>query len=223
MKLISDLFQEQINLSDEYAVEFVLENKSIFNTFVKDIYKQISGDKGLTILSDGESSRSFAKEVEIITQFIPFEINNKKLLNAINKELEQTALNEDYYSKSMELMTNIENYFFELTSMSSVDLDAQGISLSGLIKMASICIRDAYPDDLQKIIDYMLLTREYLGKQVFIFVNMRGFFSDFSMNSFVKTAIDHKFYVMLLETMEQDYLTGARKVIIDNDLCTVIK
>lgn len=71
----------------------------------------------------------------------------------------------------------------------------------------------------EKIIDYIELVREFLGDKLFIFINMRTWFSDESVNEFLATAVAHEYKVLLIDGFSAPLLENENRLTVDDDLC----
>ncbi len=221
MRLISSLFQGEVNIGHEEAFNLVIENKSVFYNFITDLYHQTQGQEGNTIISIDDQIVKTSKIVELITTIIPFEINEKRLITKINAILEKEALNEDNYQETMNLLGNIERYIDNLSDVVSVNIDCTGINAGSLVKMCGIEIVDDSECLVEKIFNYMNIVRELLGERLFVFVNLRSYVDDEELQKFIDTSIAHNIMVLLVDNYEGNKLKGLRKLIVDKDLCII--
>ena len=65
----------------------------------------------------------------------------------------------------------------------------------------------------------MELVRELDHDRLFIMVNMRSYFTDEDMQTFVESASLHGFRVLLLESSARRKLKHTQRYTIDEDLC----
>ena len=157
----------------------------------------------------------------MITNYIPFDLNEKRLITKIQGLLEKEALNADNFQKTMTILADIERYVYGLSELFPYELDFKGISAAALIKMCGLVIVDDSISAIERIYNYMTIVRELLGEKLFIFSNMRSYFSDDDIQEFIDTIIDHKFNVLMIENSDRKRVNKTRKMIIDNDLCII--
>ena len=55
----------------------------------------------------------------------------------------------------------------------------------------------------------------------FVFVNLRSFFADNPIRSFLRTAIDHQLTLLLVDAWDHPKLPEETRLIIDKDLCEI--
>lgn len=221
MRIVTNLFDADIEVNDSDVLELVVENHRILYNFISDIYEQIQGSEGSTILSDDDEIIKISKNTELITNYIPFELNEKRLVTKIQGLLEKEALNTDNFQMTMRILADIERYVYKLSESFPYELEFHGINVAALIKMCNLSIIDDSISVVEKIYNYMNIVRDLMGERLFIFVNMRSYFNDQDLQMFIDTVIAHKFRVLLVDNKDSIKLDGMRKIIVDNDLCVI--
>lgn len=71
------------------------------------------------------------------------------------------------------------------------------------------------------VLDYMELVREFGRDKLFIFVNMRSFYSQNYMELFSETVIKKELKVLLVDNFAYQLIKNEKRVVIDNDLCEI--
>ena len=221
MKIVTDLFSSEIVIDTDIVSSVIIENPHVFMQLLTKIYNSVNGEEDGIILSDNNSIIKSSKYIELISSYVPFDINEKRLLNKINSLLEKEAINEVNYNDTMSILASIERFISKLSDLLPYIIDCSNINISSLIKMCGIAIYDDANSDIERIFNYMTLVRDLLGEKLFIFVNMHSFFMFSDIQLFIDTVIDHKFYVLLLDGNEYDKLENTRRFIIDKDLCII--
>ena len=78
---------------------------------------------------------------------------------------------------------------------------------------------EGHRGEVEKILDYMELVREFDRNKLFITVNMRSFFDDELITEFMKTVVSHEYRILMLESNAYLRLTLEKRITIDADLC----
>ena len=115
MKLIYSEMEHVLCFKGGYVNELVIENKKMFFDAISSISMQADGLHGDWILSIGDKPVELSKYADLTVQFAPFEINRKALLTKLYNALEQKALLSENYSKTGEILTNLERYVLYLS------------------------------------------------------------------------------------------------------------
>ena len=80
MTIAYPAFNLYCELEESTVLNLVIENQQIFSDVISDIYDQCSGESGRLILSENNEPLELRKRAELITQIIPFEINQQPSL-----------------------------------------------------------------------------------------------------------------------------------------------
>ncbi|MBR0145566.1 MAG: type II-A CRISPR-associated protein Csn2 [Eubacterium sp.] len=222
MKIAADYLPGIINIRESEVFSLVIEHKELFLHVVQDLYLQIStGMEGELILSKNDKVIKPSKRVELVTSFIPFDLNEKRLISKINSILEERALDENNYHVTMSMLANIERFANHLSEDFPLTLVCNGITPAGLVKMFNISIEDDSSSNIERILNYMSIVNDLLGDKLFVFINMTLFFSDDDMQGFITTCNMHKYSVLLIDGIDCKRYDGISRLIIDKDLCTI--
>lgn len=222
MKLAYPDFSECIVWDTARIPCMVIENRQLFRSFLCDVTAAIDGCRTDLVLSDKDITLDIAKYVEVITDFIHFDLNRKPLLTKIIGELERSAVAPEQYVQTQELLAAIEEAVEAWAFSIPCAIDANKISVSALLKAIGIAIRNDYEGhrgEVEKILDYMELVREMDRDKLFITVNMRSYFDDLLIEQFMKTVISHEFRIFMLESNAYSVLPNEKRTTIDEDLC----
>ena len=139
MKLSHYLLNTPIEWGDYYINTFVIENSALYREFLSELYKQAKGENGGFVLSEKMEILNFSKSVEMIGNLMELgNENDKKISNAITKELSEIAIN-DCYSDVIELYQKINEVVANLIDKSNQDLIFDEINdISQLLKIYNI-------------------------------------------------------------------------------------
>ncbi len=221
MKIATAMFSSVIEIEDGDTFSLVIENQKLFRAFLVDLYSQLSGEEGDMVLSENNTPIPVNKNVDITDHFAPFDINTKNILSSVSSFMEKTALNEEHFSETAELLAQIERYVSELCFDLPFKPECKKLSAAALIKALQPSIANDYISDIEAIIDYMSLVLRFSKSKLFVFVNMRSFFDDGEMEMFVQSVRHKQFRVLLVESAERKQIAGTGRLIIDSDRCEI--
>ena len=219
MKLVYREMGHIISFDNGYVNELVIENKKMFLGAVNSAIVQADGGRGNFLLSISDKPVEFSRYTDVTVQFAPFQINKKSLLNKLYAELEQKALLSENYKSTGELLNELERYLLHLSEDLPFEVDCQKISIGPIIKAMSPEIEEADKTPLEKVFTYMEIVRELERDRLFIMINMRSYFSDDEMETFIGSVCLHGFRVLLIESSAQSRLKNTKRYIVDEDLC----
>lgn len=219
MKLVYPEIQTVFQFGQGNFPAVVIENPDLFYHFINDLYRQCNGESGISVLSDNDIPVSMSGNLELVTNFFPFEINRKNLLTKISAKLEKSSLDPEFFERSQQIVSSIENLMLDLAFQNDLDLEFPKLSIQGILKSAGICLKE---DDLplvEKILTYMELMRSFAATSVFAFVNLRSVMDDEMLEKFTATCCTHEYNIMLIDNREYNKLSLEKRTVIDIDLC----
>ncbi len=220
MKLISTQFQSMIEFEEGKFNSIIIEAPDVFREVVREFVSAINGLETGLVLSENNVPIKISQIVELIMTYIPFEVNTKKLMTNLAGVLEKEAMNEENYLHTQELLAEIENYLDKLSFRLPANLEYK-ISASGLIKMAAPKLSLEGASGIEEIFDYMQFCREVIGERLFVFVNLRAYYTDKDVEKFTNTCLAHKFSVLLIDSKEFPCLSCEKRLLIDIDRCEI--
>ncbi len=221
MKFVYPEINNVFDTGGENVNTLIIENQGLMVRLLGDIYAQSEGLDGKSALFDNGKELPIGKSMELLTQFVPFDINKKTLLSKICSALEKEAASDEYFVKTNELLGTVEAYLNELSSGFRCDLDFSKINFSSLIKASGAEIEENYDSLGEKIIDYFELVTEFDRPKLFFTVNLRSYLSDDETYLFIDTALKHGYNLIMAESHEHKRLKNEDRFIIDSDLCEI--
>lgn len=218
MMLAHPLLESPVCINEGDVIVFVIENSAVLR-------EMITGFKsGETewVLSRNYTPLNISKCVEVIDSIFNIDFMTKKIISGINSEAEKTV---DIGIRE------VENAVLSLTELGNLICEKMQIpvksmydgSVDKIIKLLNLSLDI---DDMpmpEKLLLYMETVRSFLGKELFIFLNLKGLLSDEEVNLFYKNVKYEGFRVLLVESFMKENInnTDERIMIIDKDLCII--
>ena len=101
------------NTEDDKVNVIIIENPRLLYDWLTDINNQLAGTEGMTVVSTDNKVLPFSKYVELLCQFVPFELNKRNLISKAVNELEHISV-EDYHEETLEIISTIESFLYNL-------------------------------------------------------------------------------------------------------------
>lgn len=221
MKFMFSQLNTPIVFEEGEVQSLIIENQKVFRNLISDIDSQIKSCSGDSVLSINNKPVPMGKHVELLTEFVPFDLNQKKFLTKIITELDNNAVDETNYCTTQELLAIIEKYIQDLAFSLPVDIELTKLSFSSLIKAVGIMIIDDNNHPAGMLIDYLKMASEQEKQKLFITVNLRSYFTDEELNLFLATVYANKYQILMIESTERQKLLRESRRIIDIDLCEI--
>ena len=209
-------------LDETQILNLVIENQQIFSNIISDIYYQINGGSGKFVLSDNNTPLDLKKNVELVTQIIPFEINQRELLNKLYAELKNISVDGNNYQLTQQLFSDISSYVYILTEDLENDISVDvPQDINGILKMFGIRFTEHDTELTDKILEYMIAVNKFKGGRVFAFVNLRSYLTDSQIKLLYKDILLRKMTVICIESSDHKHLPNTKTIIIDKDMCII--
>lgn len=199
----------------------VIENPKFLVSLLSDIEKQLRGEDGLSVLSDEGKILSVEKYCELLSEFVPFRINSKTLSTKVASSFEKSAMLEEHYMETMNLLSMVEAYFIKLSLNYNCDFVFPKLNISSLTKAAGIEINEEYDSLGEKIADYFEFVSEFDRKKLYFTLNLRSFIDDDESGKFIDTVLRHGYNLIMIESCEHRRLPDEERIIVDDSLCII--
>lgn len=219
MKIVHPKINSRIEISDQRINVLVIEAPNFLYELLTDIKRQMDNLDGDTVLSIHDEPVSFHKYVELVTDPLVVEMNNRTIIKKVLTAMEKCGQDDIYYERTQKLMAEIEEYIDDLSLNFDTDIECHDISLQQVLKAAELTVADEYDRLVDRIYAYMELVREFEGDKLFIFVNLSSYIGREQLQEFVATVTGHSFQVLLIDSHDFERLENENRLIVDCDLC----
>jgi len=221
MKYTHPCISEIIEIDSNHISTLVIENGKLFREIVADFIDQSMGCDGQGVLSDNNKPLDIAKETEIISTFVPLELNSKSITSKLQTRLEKMSAQNDNFMRTQQLLAQVGEYIYDLTDDLPWDIELKKLSASSIIKAVGVEVKTDAQSLAEAIYDYMDIIRHLDKDKLFIFINLRSYLDDKEAFALFKTITDHRFKVLLIDNCEKDKSPLEKRLIIDKDLCEI--
>ena len=207
MKIVLSEIDHIFDCAGGRCCSIVIENQKLFYSVIRDIFNQVQGEEGRSVLSEDNKVLPMAKHIELLTRFVPFDMNQKNLITKMTTRMQNIAVDESHYLETKEMLGKWEQYLMKLSLDLVGAFGFSKISIETLIKAAGICVDDDYDNLGEQLLDYFELVQEYDGKP------------DAEMNLFLQNIIERDIQILILESSEHPILEWECRHIVDADFC----
>ena len=216
MKLVHPDLQFQVEFAEQIIPVFIVESPVRWRDIQRELLSQYHGGEGKWMLSDQEKEIKFNKSVEMIMNPMILEENDRRIVNAFLQTFGETASNEVYWKRAQDLNVAIQKFFSEIESEYPFEYNIhREIDFPALAKAMGIRLESEYENDLERLIQYCILTKEIMHVKLFIFFNLHSFFTEKELGQLYQEIIYRKWNVLLFETAVFGRISGEKYYIID--------
>lgn len=214
--------ERPILFSSGQSALWVIESPRVFAEYIQELCVQQAGGEGRFVLSENEEEVSIEKHVEIVINPFSVDINDKRILSRLYRELSQKAFGENMYLYTQKVISVLNQYFAELEQQESYFLTADTeIDMMAVFKAMGVKVENYADDYMQNISQYMKLIAELLSKKVIVFVNVRSYMEIWQVEEIIREAAHNEMAVLFIESSQKSFPKDVIQYIIDNDICEI--
>ena len=211
-----------LEISEDKIPTFVIENQHMFYNMISDIRSQLDGNKGEVVLSEDHIPLDMRKTADLLTQFVPFTVNQKELITKLYAVLKKKAVDEKMYQYTQEIYRAIGEYLYQLIEDEENELDITiPEDITGILKAFDVRFDDSELTLPEKLLEYMLSASELRGHRLFITVNLRSYLTDRETEEFFQSLLLKIISLMCIESADHPRLINEEVIIIDKDMCVI--
>ena len=221
MKLVHIGYNLEINIQENQINVITVENQKAYTEILCDLWNQTNGLEGEFILSDRDKIKDISKEMECI--FNPFElnVNDKKTITSLHKELNENS-NEMFYDKASILNTHIINFIDELIQTVPYPIKYNpDLDVLNMLKLLHVEMDIQADTLLESIIDYIRVMRQICKITKFVFIGLKNYLTEKELELLYEFVFYQKVSLIIIQPIQCSILNNEKNLIIDKDLCII--
>lgn len=215
----------------DFAVEFrenrvpvlICENRAFFRKMITDLTVQQEGEAGEFVLSDRWEPIPISKHMLVVTDYYHPELNPKKAISQLYRELARLAEDEYHHLQTGEARTALAEWAAELCANVDAPLTYEAEpDAAALLKALDVRFDGGDGDNLQALERLMRISAGFLKTDIMALALPHEHFNAEELTLLYRTAHYNKLFLICLETeVPRSKLEGEAWYIIDRDMCTV--
>ena len=222
MKLVHPDLQFQIQFTDATIPVCMVESPIWWRAIQKELLAQTQGEDGKWVLSEHDKELKINKSVELLLNPLRLEENQRRIMNAFLQSFSKTAVNEVYWKKGQELNSIIQAFFSELEMEYPFEYRINSeIDFAALAKAMGIQIETEYESDLERLLQYCILTQDVMHTKLYIFFHLHVYFTEKELELFYQEIKQRNWNVLLMESSIENPRSDEKYYIIDQDNCEI--
>lgn len=223
MRLINpELFIDLKNIEINPYI-LVVESPSLLFDIIRILRSQIEGFDGSFVLSNSDSPIEIKRNFQLIIDPFSMNMNDSKVLKKVQELITLEALDEVHYEETNKIMMDLEKYAESLSFTFDGNVTTKNaISAANIVKMIGFEVDYDFSTFEEMILEYVLTVNNYLGINVFCFVNLFNYLEIEQINNLVHSLNNNHINMIFLESQNpKNNIEFCRKIIIDSDFCQI--
>ena len=107
MRLVFPLFETPLVFEENKVNLLVIENNKAFFEFVSELVERCNGVDNTVGLYTSMEEINFTKAVDVVTDIMSLDCNNKKVISRLYNKLGEVAVREENYTATLEIISKI--------------------------------------------------------------------------------------------------------------------
>ena len=223
MKLLHKDFNFVFHFKENKSNLLVVEQPAIFLKFVSELTECENEDESGFVLSENDEILKKKDKLVCVINPLSISLNERILLSKLGEMLKREILSTELLIEGNQILSILENYMLNVVhSMEWNLIYSDKMDIQSLLKIAEIHFEDTYETLVEKILDYMEVSRGLLDIKCFVFVHLLSYLTEYEIEKFYEYVYYQKINVLLLENRQPNVInTFSDIIIIDKDSCEI--
>lgn len=221
MKLAASSWVNTLQWDACHPGSLILEDPCLFRQAAEDLAKQELGEDGKLVFSEDGELLSLARDGLLIRDLWAMDLNQKKLLTGVQKQLVKIG-QEEYFSEILTLQEQLEQLLQGVMKDSMLPLlwDPPANILPFL---KAVSLRLETPEDpFERLIDLVRLSREFLHIRFLVLLGQRAFLTERECCALCRDLANAQVPVLFIDSGVRYRMAGERQLILDLDHCELL-
>ena len=221
MRLVYQDYNFTANISQGEMTVIIAENQKTFCDFVSNIKEMIDGKVEKVLLTDNSGSMISTDKCDIILSPMDFQLNSKKILNSIYKEISQ-IVKEELWMQEQELNNAIMDFLDRAVMKLPYDLIYEkNIDTQDLLKLYKLNLLENYDCLLEKLINYVKIISQVSFTKCLFLVNIHDFLSAKDLDMLYEIASYSDVNLIMIESHQREKSSYEHTYILDDNNCLI--
>lgn len=217
----NDLFDDALKMSENQILNIVIENRESYRKLIEDLLHKKAGEDRGVFISENLEEISF-KNIDIISDLFSISLNGKNLLNALLNKIDKLVFDEAFSIDAMKISSQLENLFINISDNLDYEIEFSNvISFKDLAKVSDVRFEEKSLSFLETIMKYVQASSDLLNTKLFIFLNLKAYFSKEEIDFLYEFFIYNKIPVIIIQSEIYFKNDNENLIIVDNDLCCI--
>lgn len=209
--------EKEFHIESGKVYDIQIESNTFYHQLVLGL---INEDSDMFSLSENFNSLDFQKECLFISDILTISPNNKKILNALYKRIQEKFLTNE----NKELLLNINEKFLSLLEQISLDVNLEtdyltDISINDILSLYKFSFKEGEEDFLNKIITYIKANQEIKKLSTIITLNFLPLLKENEILLLQKQLELLNLTMINFNIRVKHQIKGIEYLTIDMDLC----
>ena len=221
MTLMIPLLEQPIVFAENRIQLLVVENQPALRQLLEALHAQTEGQAGDLILAERFEPQDFSRLAVLIMDPFCLDTGTKRFAAKLQQAVAEAAETHEA------ALSALYSQLYDLASQIAVELDFSAAfdpieDPSVLVKLLGFRLDVESLPFSERILEWMVMQRNFFGKQLFVFFGLKSYLSDEGLRLFYRSVFYEKLSVLLIESCQREtVLQEEQTTIVDEDLCVL--
>lgn len=213
-------FQNPFSLADDRLNFLVVENRTQFAVYIRELKRQCSGLNGDFVFSEDGRTIEPSKGIKVVVDPLDVDSNDTTTIKQLYTALQKEATSEARYDEVNALATDVFRIVSEIAYTQPFAFTIGEANPAALFKISNV--RFDPPEELAgRLLEFAEISRYYMGTELFVTVNLDLYMSDEDLTQFSFEASYKKLRILSVNSNVPRADINPNLRILDNDLCEI--
>lgn len=220
-RLLINEFNINQNLDDFDSIVLIIQNKKKLLKILNDVCDDCLNMQFIKIIDEKGRLLKLSDYLDVIVSLFNIDINNKKNLNALYRQIKKTNI-EDFYESINTITNNLQKLFGSINLESSLNLISDiDINEEDILKLLKIQINDNDENMVNRIMNYLKVGIELRNIKKYLIFNLSSLLSFEEINLLLHDCKIMGIQIINIEYEDLPKLDFGIKKILDDDICLI--
>ena len=221
MKLTYPWFHKVLEWDPATVQSLTIECPGLLYRFLCDLQSQTNGMDGEVLVSEKESPIPISKRVELLTDFIGWDGNNRKVVSKLVGILDKASAEDPFLQERNGFLLGLEKYIYGLADSQDISVRLDNLSMAALLKAVGLRVDLEYDSLGDRLFAYFDFVTRCEGEKLFVLYGLRAVMAAEELDLFLQTALQHGMRILLVDAIGYPLLKCEKRTTIDSDLCVI--
>lgn len=206
--------EQNIPMDSPFFYNLIIENSRLLRDFLFDLSEECSFFNYI-----GEQKTTFHDDAYFVENPLYASLDSKKADSLLQKEI-SSRITYDQKEEYESLMNLVYDYINSISYDYPIPVTFNDdLPLQTLLKTMGLTPELTEVTDINKLIQNIKILSYLLKKDIFVFFNLKDFFSEGELLVFLKAMAQLEVKILIISSHSSPKLKDERQIIIDKDLC----
>ena len=222
MKLAHLDMENTIELDCRKTTEWIIESPVLFQKYVHLLNSQVNGEEGEFVLSNDDTILDIEKRMEVVVNPFALDFEDRRIQKKLYSQLQKAAYGEEMFMDTQKMNAELQSYIFRLENICGYDIEIDtAMDVQLVFKALGVKMEGGEYNFTEKLVQYMKIMAELMGKKVLVFVNIRSYLENEQIQELIKNAVYNEISLLFIENIQRYFSKTENYYIIDKDGCEI--